>query len=92
MSKEAVFTMKLESTLRAEFMAEVKKSHRPAAQIIRDLMREFIQRQRETREYEVFLRQKVLAARSSMRAGKGRSNDEVEAKFRKRRAREDSEA
>jgi hypothetical protein len=85
-SKEAVFTMKLEPELRAEFMAEVEASHRPASQVIRDLMREFIKRQRETREYEAFLRRKVLAARSSMRAGKGRSNNEVEVKFRKRRA------
>ena len=31
MSKEAVFTMKLESKLRTEFMAEVEASHRPAS-------------------------------------------------------------
>ena len=29
MSKEAVFTMKLEPELRAEFMAEAEASHRP---------------------------------------------------------------
>ncbi len=92
MSKEAVFTMKLESKLRTEFMAEVEASHRPASQIVRDLMREFIQRQREKREYDAFLRQKVLAARSSMRERKGRSNDEVEAKFRKRRVRAENQA
>ncbi len=31
MSKEAVFTMKLEPKLRTEFMAEVEASHRPAS-------------------------------------------------------------
>ena len=45
MSKEAVFTMKLEPELRAEFMAEAEAAHRPASQILRDLMREFVQRQ-----------------------------------------------
>lgn len=86
MSKEAVFTMKLEPELRAEFIAEADAVHRPASQVVRDLMREFVQRQREAREYDEFLRGKVETARLSMRAGLGRSNDEVEADFAARRA------
>ena len=85
MSKEAVFTMKLEPELRAEFMAEAEAAHRPASQVLRELMREFIQRQREAREYDEFLRRKVEASRASMRAGVGRSNEEVEAEFAARR-------
>jgi hypothetical protein len=85
MSKEAVFTMKLEPELREEFMAEAEASHRPASQIVRDMMREFVQRQREAREYDDFLRSKVEVARVSMRADTGRSNEEVEAKFAARR-------
>ena len=87
MSKQAVFTMKLESELRAEFMAEAEAAHRPASQILRELMREFVQRQREAREYDEFLHRKVEAGRASMRDGQGRSNDEVEAEFATRRAR-----
>lgn len=87
MSKEAVFTMKLESTLREEFMAETEAAHRPASQVVRELMREFVQRQREAREYDAFLRRKVETARLSMRAGQGKSNAEVEAKFVVKRAR-----
>ncbi|MHB1287608.1 MAG: hypothetical protein ACYCYP_13855 [Leptospirales bacterium] len=87
MSKEAVFTMKLEPELRAEFMAEAEAAHRPASQVLRELMREFVQRQRETREYEEFLLNKVEAARTSMRAGRGRPNEEVDAAFSARRAR-----
>lgn len=87
MSKEAVFTMKLEPELRAEFMAEAKAAHRPASQVLRELMREFVHRQRETREYEEFLLNKVEAARTSMRAGRGRPNEEVDAAFSARRAR-----
>jgi hypothetical protein len=86
MSKDAVFTMKLEPDLRAEFMAEVEAIDRPASQVIREFMREFIKRQRQAREYDVFLHRKVEAGRSSMRAGLGQSNDEVETKFAARRA------
>lgn len=86
MSKEAVFTMKLEPELRAEFMAEAEAAHRPASQVLRELMREFVQRQREGREYDAFLSRKVEGARASMHAGAGRSNEEVEADFAARRA------
>jgi len=86
MSKEAVFTMKLESELRDQFMAEAEASHRPASQVLRELMREFVEKQRQTREYDDFLASKVEAGRAFMRAGFGRSNDEVEAKFAARRA------
>jgi predicted transcriptional regulator len=86
MQKEAVFTMKLEPELRDEFMAEAEAAHRPASQIVRELMRDFVQRQREARDHEEFLRRKVEAARASVRAGRGRSNEEVEAAFAARRA------
>jgi predicted transcriptional regulator len=86
MSKEAVFTMKLEPELRTAFMAEAEAAHRPASQILRELMREFVQRQREARDYDVFMQRKVDAARMSMQAGLGRSNDAVEAEFAARRA------
>lgn len=92
MSKEAVFTMKLEPELRAEFMAEAEATHRPASQILRELMREYVQQQREAREYDEFLRRKVETGRASMRAGRGRSNDEVEAEFATRRAKVTNQA
>ena len=92
MSKQAVFTMKLEPELRDEFMAEAEASHRPASQIMRELMREFVQRQREAREYDAYLHGKVEAGRASMRAGQGRSNDEVEAEFVSRRAQVDHQS
>lgn len=87
MSKQAVFTMKLEPELREQFMAEAEASHRPASQIVRDMMRQFVQKQRESREYEAFLQRKVDSARVSMNAGEGLPDDEVEAEFSARRAR-----
>ena len=86
MLKEAVFTMKLEPELRDAFMAEAEATHRPASQIVRELMRDFVLRQREAREYDTFLRDKVEAARASMQAGEGRPDEEVEARFAARRA------
>lgn len=86
MPKESVFTMKLEPELRDEFMAEARAAHRPASQVVRELMRDFIRRQHEAREYDEFLLQKVNSARDSIRAGRGRDHGEVEADFAARRA------
>lgn len=85
MSKQAVFTMKLESDLREQFMAEAEAAHRPASQIVREMMRQFVQTQRESREYEAFLQRKVDIARTSMHSGNGLTNEEVEAEFAARR-------
>lgn len=86
MSKQAVFTMKLEPELRENFMAEAAGEDRPASQVMRELMRGYIEQRRQTREYDDYLREKVEAGRASMRAGLGRSNDEVEATFAAKRA------
>lgn len=81
MSKQSVFTMKLEPELRAEFIAATESIHRPASQVVRELMREFIERQKKAREYDAFLEEKVTAARNSILAGEGKNNDEVETQF-----------
>jgi hypothetical protein len=86
MPKAAVFTMKLESDLRAEFMAAAEASHRPASQVMRELMREFIRREQDRQEHGDFLQRKVAAARLSVHAGNGRSDAAVEADFAARRA------
>ena len=86
MSKEAVFTLKLEPDLRAEFMAAADAAHRPASQVVREMMRDFVQRQRDERAYDAFLQGKVDTARRSMRIGRGLPDEEVEAEFSTRRA------
>ncbi|MEC3910209.1 antitoxin of toxin-antitoxin stability system [Sphingobium sp. CR2-8] len=87
MVKAAVFTMKLESDLRDEFMAEADALHRPASQLVRELMRDFVDRQRHARDHADFLEQKVGVARRSVQSGQGFSHDAVEAEFAARRAR-----
>ena len=85
MSKEAVFTMKLEPELRADFMAAAAGEDRSASQVVRELMRNYVAQRGQAREYEGYLRRKVEAGRVSMRAGRGQSNEEVEASFAVRR-------
>ena len=81
MITKAVFTMKLEPELRDMFMAEAAAVDRPAAQIVRELMREFIEQRRQTREYDNYLRRKVEVARVDKAAGRSFSNEEIEAEF-----------
>jgi len=52
---------------------------------MRELMRGYIEQRRQAREYDDYLQRKVEAGRASMRAGRGRSNDAVEAVFAARR-------
>ena len=59
--KEAVFTLKLEADLRDAFMAEAEASHRPASQIVREFMREFVTKQQEKRDYEAWLDAEIEA-------------------------------
>ncbi len=87
MSKAAMFTMKLEPDLRAAFMAAAEADHRPASQVVRELMREFIARQQNRDNHSTFLRRKVDAARVLVDQERGRSNEVVEADFAARRDR-----
>ncbi|WP_234419199.1 antitoxin of toxin-antitoxin stability system [Sphingomonas sp. EC-HK361] len=79
--------MKLEPDLRAEFMAAAEASHRPASQVVREMMREFVQRQQDLRDHSAFLHRKVGAARASVQEARGRSNEAVETDFAARRKR-----
>lgn len=76
MSKEAVFTMKLEPELRDAFMAAAKDADRPASQLVREFMRDYVQ---QDREYVEFLRRKVERSRASIAAGRVHSDEEVRA-------------
>lgn len=69
MAKEAVFTVKLEAELRDAFMAEAEATHRPASQLVREFMRDFVQRQREAREHDAWFRAKVREALDDPRPG-----------------------
>lgn len=59
MSKDAVFTVKVESDLRAAFIAEAEAVHRPAAQLVREYMRDFIAQRQAEREHDAWFRAQV---------------------------------
>jgi len=80
MAKEAVFTMKLEPELRDAFMAAAKHADRPASQIVREFMRDFVQ---QDREYVAWLQRKVDEARADIAAGRVHSHEEVVAEMDK---------
>jgi predicted transcriptional regulator len=86
MAKEAVFTMKLEPQLRDEFMAAAAAEDRPASQVARELMRDYVERQRRAHEYDALLQRKVDLARIDKQAGRVYSNEDVEAESVGRRA------
>jgi len=81
MAKEAVFTMKLEPELREAFMAAAEHTDRPASQIVREFMRDFVQESTRQLEYDDYYRRKIEKARRSIDAGVGRSDEEVRADF-----------
>jgi predicted transcriptional regulator len=78
MAKEAVFTMKLEPELRDAFMAAAEAVDRPASQIVREFMRDFVQ---QDREYVAFLARKVERARADIAAGRVHTHEEVVAEM-----------
>ena len=88
MSKEAVFTMKLEPELRDALMADAVEVDRPASQIMRELLKDYLRkREEEKRSYDDFLRRKVERSRASIAAGHVHAQAEIEADVAARRER-----
>ena len=69
MPREAVFTVRLEAELRDDFVAEAPAMHRPASQLVREFMREFVRCRRESREHDAWFRAKVQQALDDPRPG-----------------------
>lgn len=86
MPKESVFTLKLESDLRRAFVMTARANDRPASQVVRELMREYIDRYRLVGEYAAFLGVKVERARAQVAAGRYAAAADVEARFSRQRA------
>jgi predicted transcriptional regulator len=59
MPKEAMFTLKLEAELRDQFMAAAEAVHRPASQLVREFMRDFVKQQQEACEHDAWFRAEV---------------------------------
>lgn len=75
MTKEVQMSIKMEPELRDQFMAVAATMHRPAAQIVRDLMRLYIARQ-ETPNAA------TIAAMEELEQGKGNRFASADALFK----------
>ncbi len=69
MAKEAEFTVKLEAELRDAFAAEAEAAHQSGPHLVREFMREFVQRRREEREHDAWFRAEVQRALDDPRPG-----------------------
>ncbi|WP_372501161.1 antitoxin of toxin-antitoxin stability system (plasmid) [Tistrella mobilis] len=79
--------MELEPELRDMFMAEAASDGITPAQLLCDLMRDYVDRHRQTRDYDDFVRHKVEISRRQWDAGRHVSNEEAEADAAARRER-----
>ena len=82
---EATFTFRVEEELKENFATAAKARDRTGAQLLRDFMRDFVKKQQEATEHDVWFRGQVQAGLDSANAGNMVSADDVEAEFAKRR-------
>ena len=83
---EATFTFRVEEELKSAFSAAAKAHDLTGAQLLRGFMRDYVKRQQDEVEYDVWFRQQVQAGLDSAKADKLVPNDDVEAEFAARRA------
>ena len=76
---EATFTFRVDETLKEEFATAAKARDRTGAQLLRDFMREFVQRQRDAAAHDAWYRQQVQVGLDAANAGDLLSSEEVEA-------------
>ncbi len=69
MSKEVQMTFRVEPELRAEFTHAASEEHRPAAQVLREFMRAYVQEARE--------REHALPANDAISAGERRRREKA---------------
>ena len=63
-SKESTFNLRIDSALKAEFAAAVEADERPAAEVLRALMRDYVEQARKRRFAAEARRQSRLIAAS----------------------------
>ena len=83
---EATFTFRVDGALKNDFTSAAKARDRTGAQLLRDFMREFVQRQEEAADHDAWFRREVQAGIDSANAAPLTPAAEVEAHFAARRA------
>lgn len=85
MNKELSVTFKVEPELRKQFAAVVAATHNNASQVMRDLMREYIERKESEIEYKKFMRREIDIALAAYDKNGGIPHDEVMTRLAKKR-------
>lgn len=83
---DATFTFRVDIVLKTEFSAAAKANDTTGAQLLRDFMRDYVEQQQKTEEYDAWLSAKVERSRASAETGNLESASEVDSKFAARRA------
>lgn len=82
---ETTFTFQVDEHLMERFAAAAKECDSSSEQLLRDLMRDYVDQQQDS-QYDAWFRRKVQAGIDDANAGRVVSAEEVEAEFAARRA------
>ncbi|EGY28033.1 hypothetical protein Rin_00020430 [Candidatus Regiella insecticola 5.15] len=81
--REATFTFRVDEALKNEFATAAKSRDRTGAQLLRDFMRDFVKKQAEVAEHDIWFRRQVQIGIDAANAGDvvsaGAVEDEAEA-------------
>ena len=82
---EATVTFRVDDALKAELSSAAKSLDRTGAQLLRDFMRDFVQKQNDA-QHEAHLRRQIQAGLDSANACRLVPHAQVQAQFAERRA------
>jgi predicted transcriptional regulator len=77
---EATFTFRVDEALKAEFAQAARESDRTAAQLLRDLMRDYVREKDEREAYDAWFIAEVEKGIADADAGNLISNEEMKAR------------
>lgn len=75
----STFTFRLDESLKEEFAKAAKSRDRTAAQLLRDFMRDFVNKEHKAAAHDAWVRQQVLKGLDDAQKGNIITADEVEA-------------
>ncbi len=78
---DATFTFRVEEELKAAFSKAAKAHDQTGAQLLRAFMRDYVQRQQDAADYDMWFRQQVQAGLASANAGNLIPDDNIDAEF-----------
>jgi predicted transcriptional regulator len=84
---ERTFTFRVDDTLKANFSDAAKQQDRTAAQLLRDFMREYVARNQQDADYDLWFRRKVEAGEKAYREGRFITQEEAIRRAEQRRTR-----